>query len=290
MKRLKAARLDYWLRVRETRGMGVRRNGRIGLIAFFAAGLILGAWTSESRRIDAMTAPEAGLSRLAQTEGVGSPRGRAEPPVAETTPRRDLLEGVLEENEDHPQAELFRLLTRFSGDPTEVIGVIVDRMTREELVASVSSFTEISPEKFKQSADPRALAQRLAQLAMEGLLLTAPEGGQVASVVFSNGRIPPADDEAPAGVRKIVGDGPVLASFPMGSYAKDEVFVKWTRVDDPKIMLFNHYPIRPEEDSNYVWLSPKEGWEPGEYQVNFYSADDGLTPLAEGRYVIDSTP
>ena len=270
--------------------MGVRRNGRIGLIVFFAAGLIVGGWTSESRRIGGRTAPEAGLSRLAENEGLGSPRGRQEPEIVQTSPGRDLLEEVLEENEDHPQADLFRLLTRFNGDPSEVIGVIVDRMTREELIASVSSFTEISPEKFKKSADPRALAQRLAQLAMEGLLLTAPQGGQVASVVFSNGRVPPADDEVPAGVRKIVGDGPVLASFPTGSYAKDEVFVKWIRVDDPKIMLFNHYPIRPEEDSNYVWLSPKEGWEPGEYQVNFYSADDGLTPLAEGRYVIDSTP
>ncbi len=270
--------------------MGLRRKGRVGLIGFFALGLLVGGWTSEGRRSGAGASPSSHTSELAKSEELGSRPGREETTATGTVRRRALLEAALEENEDHPQADLFRLLARFNGDPTEVIGVVVDAMTRKELIASVSSFTDISPEKFKNSADPKALAQRLAQLAIEGLLHVGPETAQAAGVIFTDGLVPPVDGEVPAGVRKISGDGPVLASFPMGSYENDEVFVKWTRVDDPKIMLFNHYPIRPEEDFNYVWLSPKEGWEPGEYQVNFYSADDTLTPLAEGRYVIDSNP
>jgi hypothetical protein len=270
--------------------MGLRRKGWVGLVGFFFVGLLVGGWTSEGRRAST-GAPSSGHSpQLAENDALGSPRGGDETNATATARRRALLEAALGENEDHPQADLFRLLARFNGDPTEVIGVVVDAMTRKELIASVSSFTDISPEKLKNSADPKAFAQRLAQLAMEGLLHTGPEPTQAASVIFTDGLVPPVDGEVPAGVRKIIGDGPVLASFPMGSYENDEVFVKWTRVDDPKIMLFNHYPIRPEQDFNYVWLRPKEGWEPGEYQVNFYSADDTMTPLAEGRYVIDSNP
>ncbi len=262
--------------------------GGAGLLVSFVAGLFLGWWTSPGAGLQASDpAPAPGASVRAEVGLPGSRSGGEAAPVAQDPSA--LLEAALEDRDDDPRFNLIRLLARLSGDPGEVVGMLIDSLSEEELIASVSSFTDLAPEKFKRSADPKALAHRLAQLAMDGLLQRPGEGGAgVEAVYFSEGRTHGDPDLVRA--ERFFGDEPILAAFPMGDYEGDEVFVKWTRLDDPKIMLFNHYPIRSGEDFNYVWLSPKAGWDPGEYEVNFYTADESLLPLAGGRYSIDSKP
>jgi hypothetical protein len=259
-----------------------------GMLFFLVVGVLLGWWTAPG-------ATHPGFVRNAGTEGTGpaaeslsAPDGMAETDRLGQGPR-DLLEAALEGNEDDPRIDLLRLMARLSGDPSEVVGTVIDSMSEAELIASVTSFTDLSPEKFKESSEPKALARRLAELAMDGLLQRPQVGGAgLEAVYFSEGRA--HGDLALSRAGSFGGEEPILATFPMGDYAGNEVFVKWTRVDDPKIMLFNHYPIRSDEEFNYVWLNPTGGWDAGEYEVNFYVADDSLTPLAGGRYVIDSKP
>jgi len=201
--------------------------------------------------------------------------------------RQELLEALMEQAGDDPRLDLIRMLTRLSSDPTRVLGPIIDAMSQQELMTSISSFSDISPEKLKESPDPKAFARRLAELAMEGLIqVPAGQGPDLQNVTFSEDG--PSGSDEHVQFTSFAGDGRILATFPMGEYEKTEVFVKWTRVDDPKIMLFNHYPIKPDADFNYVWLRPKDGWESGEYRVDFYTADDALTPIAGGWYLVDA--
>jgi len=200
-----------------------------------------------------------------------------------------VLEAFINENLGASRGELARLLGRFSADPGEIAGVIIDSMSEQELISSLTSFTDISPEKIQDSSDPHAYANRLLELAMEDLVRQPiPEMNEAERVHFSERSA--SEEERQEELTTFAGNDRILARFPMKGYEGGEVFVKWTRVDDPQIMLFNHYPIKPDAAFNYVWLEPKNGWEPGDYQVNFYTADDRLAPLATGHYTIDPGP
>lgn len=219
---------------------------------------------------------------LAQVPAPGeivSPRSRAE--------RQEMLDALIDEAGDDPRAELLRSLAGFSSDPARLLGIIIDTMSDRELTASISSLTDIAAEKVTESGDPKAYARRLAELAMEGLLqVQSDPSPSVKNVTFSEEVVGTAG--RPTTLTNFSGDGRILATFPMGDYGRDEVFVKWTRVDDPKILLFNHYPIKSDAETNYVWMRPEDGWDPGEYRVDFYTADDSLTPIAGGWYVVDA--
>ena len=266
----------------------LQRHWLTGIVALFALGVAVGLWTGhegEGRDDDFVA---RGLEDMAPAEGEGQ-QSQAEGPrgIDRDADALGILRGALREHEQAiPGADLLRLLARFSPDPKAMVGIVVDAMSEEELAASLASFTDISSEKITNSDEPRALAHRLAELAMEGFLdFSNQDAAGMESVSFSEDGT--AESLSTSDVGKFGGDGRIRATFPMGAYKGDEVFVKWTRLDDPKIMLFNHYPIRPSSAHNYVWLEPEDGWDAGEYQVNFYTADDALTPLSWGRYQIE---
>jgi len=252
---------------------------------FFALGVVLGWWTGD-RPGPAADGPQAhrrpNLHAGDAVPGSDPVPGGPKDEAASLSAFEDLLT----ENLGSTEAEIARLIRRMGGDPGEIAETIIDSMSEEELVSSFTSFTDISPEKIEDAPDPHAYANRLVDLAMEDLITQpAPQTNQVEEVRFSE--MSDSEEGGELDLTRFAGNERILARFPMKDYRGSEVFVKWTRLDDPEIMLFNHYPIKPDADSNYVWLEPKNGWEPGSYQVNFYSADDRLIPLATGRYSID---
>lgn len=255
------------------------------IVLFFVMGLVIGRWTADYREPAIDSAKPSGL--LGVHSGDVAPRSDSASGTGEDEAASRLaLEDLLRENLGSSEGEIARFLGRFGGDPSEIVGVIIGSMTEEELISSLTSFTDISPEKIKDASEPHAYANRLVELAMEDLIRQpAPEAGEVEQVHFSERSA--SEEERQLELTSFTGNDRILARFPMKDYEGSEVFVKWTRVDDPEIMLFNHYPIKPDAAFNYVWLEPKDGWEPGDYQVNFYTADEKMTPLATGRYVID---
>lgn len=266
--------------------MVMRTYGWVGIVLAFAIGLWTGWRTSgDGLGVEQRFQTEAdrpGPAADARVQGAGGQANRDSKAA-----QKEALDALVDEAGDDPRADLLRTLARFSSDPAQVLGIIIDTMSDRELAASISSLTEIAPEKIEESDDPKAYARRLAELAMEGLLqVQGTDGPTLKNVTFSEEAAGVVD--GPAELTRFSGDGRILATFPMGDYGQDEVFVKWTRVDDPKIMLFNHYPIKANADTNYVWMRPKEGWDPGEYRVDFYTADDTLTPIAGGWYMIDA--
>jgi hypothetical protein len=258
-----------------------------GLLTLFLLGVGVGWWSAarqasetgmDGSRLEGLSAPGTELARLSQeAEGAGSPPGAA---------NRALLEALAASDDSLPQASLLRLMARFSPNPEAMVTMIIDSMSEKELALSLASFSQISPEKLQEISDPKAFTRRLAELAMQDLFNVGGDAQPAPqNVLFSE-----TGSDADLGSQvfpTLPGEGRIRATFPMEGYRGDEVFVKWVRLDDPKIILFNHYPIRSEAEFNYVWLEPSEGWEKGEYQVNFYTADESLSPLSGGRYLID---
>ena len=258
-----------------------------GLLTLFLLGIGIGWWSA------ARPAPESAVegSRLGGASALGTEparllEGADEADSSPDAANRALLEALAASDASLPQASLLRLMARFSPDPEAMVAMIIDSMSAEELTLSLASLSRIAPEKLQQLSDPKAFTQRLAQLAMQDLFNVGRDDPPAPQSVLFSEEGSDADLASQA-FPTLLGEGRIRATFPMEGYEGKEVFVKWVRLDDPKIMLFNHYPIRSGADFNYVWLEPGDGWEKGEYQVDFYTADESLSPLSGGRYLID---
>jgi len=68
-----------------------------------------------------------------------------------------------------------------------------------------------------------------------------------------------------------------------------EVFVKWERIADNKLLLFEKKPINPLSNTNWVSLIPQDGWQDGEYHVSFYTFDSEMQTIAGMTYFLSVT-
>jgi len=180
----------------------------------------------------------------------------------------------------------------YAGNPAAALGAVIDSLRDDEIIAALSTATHMDPEELRDVRDLRALAQRMSEVAMEDLIGGAADpGSDLDTVYFSEEALsgdPPSGDRAPAKPRTFSGKEPILATFPTADYPDERVFMKWTRLDDPELVLFRPYPVTPGARYSEVWLRPDSNLRPGRYKVTFYSGDETMRPLASGLYSVPS--
>ena len=180
----------------------------------------------------------------------------------------------------------------FAGNPAAALGAVIDSLRDDEIIAALSTATHMDPEELRDVRDLRALAQRMSEVAMEDLVGGAESpASDLDTVYFSEEALsgdPPRGDRAPAKPRTFSGKEPILATFSTAEYPDERVFMKWTRLDDPELVLFRPYPVTPGARSSEVWLRPESNLRPGRYKVTFYSGDEAMRPLASGLYSVPS--
>ncbi len=254
----------------------------IAILMFLA-----GFWTG------LMSSPFVMLSNPAFTDLRDRTVDRAEAPPS-LAPRTELsqqditrlTEQWLEPSSDGaPAQELVRALSDWGGNPQAVVEGVIDSMSDDQISALLTSLTSLDHEALDDAYDVRAYANRMAELALGDL------SGEPA--LRDPGLAPVYFSEAPDPQRAVDEDSSEFenpdrlhAILPMEDYEGDQVFVKWTRVSDQEVMLFDRYPIRTNSDYNWVYLEPREGWPAGEYSVDFYSSDERMHPLAGGDFLV----
>jgi hypothetical protein len=146
----------------------------------------------------------------------------------------------------------------------------------------------MSDEELDEVEDLRAFGQRIGEIAMDGFLedaSLATEEAPSETVRFSDEMPDPRAGFEATDVFE-AGHGRIFAVFPTPRDHADRVLLKWTRVDQPEILLLSRQSIRPEDEHGFVWLDRRPSWLPGEYRVDVYGGDDEMRPVASGRYVI----
>ncbi|MCH2184913.1 hypothetical protein MK280_03480 [Myxococcota bacterium] len=184
-----------------------------------------------------------------------------------------------------PAQELVRTLSDWGGDPQAVVEGVIDSMSDEQISALLTSLTSLDRESLDDVYDVRAYANRMAELTL-GDLTGEPslrDPGH-APVYFSN--TPDPQRAVDENLSEFENPDRLHAILPMGGYESDQVFVKWTRVNDQEVMLFDRYPIQANSEYNWVYLEPREGWPAGEYSVDFYSNDEKMQPLAGSNFSV----
>ncbi len=172
-------------------------------------------------------------------------------------------------------------------DARHIVEDAISTMSDRELHSIVASLAQLSPQVLDDVTDMRAFAARLAEVAMEDIVEPGRETSDVDAVVFAT-RPTMADPGSLAWEdRYDVDDSRIYAFFPTDRYEQDAVMVRLLASDRHRILVFERYPINSGDAYSHVWFYPKGGWEPGQYQVDVYSADEWVTPLAQGRYTVE---
>ena len=246
---------------------------------------VAGFWTGQ------MTSPFALLANPAlrnlSDQSIGSVGGALLPQAAMSEQDiKRLTEEWLEPSAKGDSAqELVRTLSDWGGNPQAVIEGVIDSMSDDQISALLTSLTSLDRESLDDVYDVRAYANRMAELALGDLTgEPALRDPGLPPIYFSDSPDPQrAVDE---NLSEFENPGRLHAILPMDDYKGDEVFVKWTRVNDQEVMLFDRYPIQAKSDYNWVYLEPREGWPSGEYSVDFYSSDEEMQPVAGGDFQV----
>lgn len=166
----------------------------------------------------------------------------------------------------------------------QVVEAIIAGMSDFELIDTVTGTELFSPEELDGMRDVRGFAERLAAIALSGVVAASSELPPRADAVTFARSV--GADNAPASASEhFYSDaGRIYAVFPTDRYGRDSVLVKWQRLDRPELLVFDRYPIRAEDAYSYVWMNQPDRWDPGSYEVTMYAADETLEPIAVGGY------
>ena len=233
---------------------------------------------AEPGRHRATTRASSTLPGPVRVQGIASTAPETEEGSPRQSPRPEADEKIAE-------ADGF---ANYPGDTAEVLGAAIDSLRDDEIIAALSTITDAHPEDLRDIRDPRALAQRMSEIAMEDLIRAPSErSGDLPRIYFSEDELRGDPDREGAGTsREFGGKVPILATFSNADYREDRVFLKWSRVDDPGIVLFRPYPVDRGPRYSAVWLEPRDELPPGRYRVAFYSSDEALDPVASGLYSV----
>ncbi len=227
-------------------------------------------------RSETAAAHEASGLVSAATSGPAQPRSTQPRKTTTPAPRELTLGGLLDQQLDAASAEL--------------IGGFIAGMSELELIETVSGTALFSEAELEDISDVRGFAERLASIALSGVVAPPEEiPPQAMQVEFSTSV---ESDNAPTAAREVFGSDSdrIYAVFPTDQYGLDSVLVKWQRLDQPELLVFDRYPIGARDRDSYVWLSQPDGWNQGAYEVTIYAAAESLDTNAGGIYEVEGLP
>ncbi len=185
-----------------------------------------------------------------------------------------------------PESEPARSLSESAENPGEIFGAVIDALRDDEILAVLATATDMNPEELRGVRDPRALAQRMSEIAVGDLLRKPGEHPpNLGRVYFSEQR---GRQEADGEAATFTGKEPIIARFANDDYRDGRVFMKWTRTEGPEIVLFRPFPVKFTSHYSEIELRSESELPPGRYKVAFYSDDERMQPVASGHYFIAS--
>ncbi len=228
-------------------------------------------------------------SAVWETQEPGEPARAAQVDAAPPIASRDMSESDSFLSGIDPR--LAQAYLGSGGDPSQAVDLVLSTLDEREIISTLTTLTNTTPEDLSEIRDVRDYARRLANIAMDGVLADPTAEADLApvpDVMFTNSVDP---DGFPAEVRASFGTDTqdrIYAVFPSEKYTRDQVLVKWFREGESNLMLFGRYPVRPGEPLNHVWVERDGGWRPGPYVVEFYNPSEPLTRIAAGRFEVSA--
>ena len=270
------------------------RNGRPGLLhrlGLLGTGAAIGFAVASVAPLAA--APNRGDAAPAPTVAVAIAPAPVAPTIATAAPAADvpvengaLADQFVEWLAGLPSDGFGDMARKATGAGLDLVAEsVIRRLDEDALTSLIASTTDYSSAELAEIDDVPGFAMDLARIAMEGTVREAPEPEDTVRPIDFSGEIT-WDHRAAFPQSQFPADMPrIYAVFESDALGLSETLAKWTRVDDGEILLFERHRIRSAADSSFVYLdAPPTGFAPGEYRVDFYSADRELRWLASGSH------
>lgn len=182
--------------------------------------------------------------------------------------------------------EVVEDLVRWGDGAGDVSRLVINEMSDRELISTITSLTDLTREDLEGVSNLREYANRLAEVAMSGVLtdpIPAPLDANAVEFATSASTV-----DGPADPRDVFhpGEEKIYAVFPTEGYLDDHVVVHWYHADASELLLFGRYAVNPGDDYSYVWLDPPQEWQSGPYRVEIFGDDESMPPLAIGSYEV----
>jgi len=158
----------------------------------------------------------------------------------------------------------------------------LDQLPIDMIASRIERYIEIPQETFERMNDQRAFVNRLADVAMEGIITESDEDS-----IALLGPISFSDQYQGGAIKNIFSNKEVavFAGFDTATFDKPVVLVKWYRTEDNKVFIFKQMPISPI-NTNYIWLTDQNGLEAGQYNVDIYDVSSQMNLLSRGSYQV----
>jgi len=217
-------------------------------------------------------APPASPTRSASTDTAAPPAPSTEPapPASAPSPTRRSLESALSGSA--------RAKVAPGETPLDRILRLIDRLSRDELLAVLAEVTGRDREALEELRNPQATAHALATALLSGWG-TEPVTVAPQPIGFSTELSrPPGESFFRSATTRIFG------TFPMEPGEQIDVLAKWYRVEPHEFLLVEEVPVQERNGRGFVRLERSNGWPAGRYRLELYESSESVEPLASGEY------
>lgn len=159
---------------------------------------------------------------------------------------------------------------------------LIDKTDAEEIDFYLNQF--FSHDELQNLDDKNVFAKRLLQ---------EYSGARNNTAVFSHGEISfslkPEYPDVALNNFNVIKNQDIYAHLQSNGSIEDsgEIFIRWLRQSDNKILLFKRKRINLNSQRNWISLVPLTGWEEGAYTVTAYIFESDLKVIAQSSYTID---
>ena len=182
--------------------------------------------------------------------------------------------------------DALKALQEPGGDPRSAIQEAIAQASDPEIAAVVSAVTQIDEDQLLASGDLRPFANRLVDVALDGLDAPSREPSPSQAVYFaettrdfdplrSSQSLFPSDQ------------GRIFAFVEIDDPQAQQLMVKWRNKGTRRIHNLQSVPHRPGKPT-WSFLKRAGPWDPGEYEVSFYTHDARMLLLARGTFTVAS--
>ncbi len=161
-----------------------------------------------------------------------------------------------------------------------------ENLSDYEVVEFLQNYININDNDIPQGTSAVDFAARLGEIFTNGVeSVSATDGERPGLIEFDIATNTEFQAAIPTGEFKPE-DKKIYASFNTESYQENKVMVKWYRVDNPKVYVFDKYEINADKSNNFIWLEKPSGWNEGIYGVEIYSMEGNLDLMSYGEYAV----
>ena len=181
--------------------------------------------------------------------------------------------------------ETLRQVEQTGNAPEVAIQQAIDQASDQEIATVISAVTRIDEEDLLANQDLRPFANRLVEVALEGLD-GASEGPPPDQTVYFSATTQDFDPRRSAESRFPKDQARIFAFVELAPSETPRVMVKWLNRDTRRIQTLQSLPYRSERPT-WSFLERGGDWDAGRYEVSFYSHDASMRLLARGEFTID---